>query len=218
LDASTGIINWVDAFGPVLAGNQDTSIPDVQKGFIGSRTYAVISSQTIIAPDTFVQLYTDNGNGGDYKFAEQITATNVGPLAAKKGNKFVDEKALPLVFQIVVDTTSADNITILNNVGVVMTTSTAVTETAYGRYFTMDKQDSTFANKSSAYSTIATDQGIKTGTRPEDEVGPGDHDAYWYGYPKEGNNAFLFFSSSFFAAKTAHKYGTNTLTVKVVTE
>jgi hypothetical protein len=218
LDTSTGIINWENAFGPVLAGNEDSSIPDVQKGFIGSRTYAVISSQTVIAPDVSVQLYTDNTNGTAYKFAGSMTPANVGPLAAQKGPNAVDAKALPLVFQIVVDSTSVDNVKILNDIGVAMTTSTAMTETTYGRYFTVDKKDATFADKSSAYSTIATDQGIKTGTRESNDFGNGDFEEYWYGYPKAGNISYLFFSSSFFAAKNAHKYGTDTLTVRIIGE
>ena len=211
-DTSTGTIHWSGTtFFPVIAGNgYDASAST----YVPSKVYAKISTDTVIAPEEVVQIYTANASAAavDYKFHATVvsSAPMMGAMAAMKKTSPAAEKALPLTYRII-DPTEAEY------PATSMTAFPMHHDVEYGVYFVKDLVDPTYSEAgvievgrsiAAEYSTIATDKGIRYGRTNATQVD--------YVPAKEG--AVIFFASSFYEAKTSHKYGTDTLTVALDVE
>lgn len=192
-DASTNTVNWVNAFGTPRVGGAD---------WINSRTYVRFDDGIELAPGAIVKFYTDNANGTDYKFATGMSTTNYGPMAAKKGTAAVDEAALPISYKVISSTDSAW----AASVGDYAMGVNASGEFGFGVWAVIDKSQASFTS-TPEYTTIVTDQGIRLGYGAGGEI--------FYDFK---DDTYMFFSSSFFNAKRAHKYGTDTLTFEITNE
>lgn len=224
-DGTATMIHWNTAFKPLAPGNGDgityvgNNLP--QTYFSNSRVYAKIEC-TSLAPNTFVRFYTDNTLGGaNYKYHTSLSTPTKNPLAPMKSTSPVDAVGLPLTYKIV--DSSATVFSKVAGTTIPYTDFTSMEELEisengdkYGVFFTMDKSDPKFLEAkfgvTAEYSTIATDQGIKRGY-DENPANP-PH----YTFAPGADAVYMFFATSAFFAKPAHRYGTDRLTVEVITE
>lgn len=190
-DASTNTVNWVNAFGTPTRGSAD---------WVNSRTYIAFANDITVVEGATVKFYTDNANGTEYKFAVGISTPNMNAMAAKKGVNFVNEMALPISYKVIHAADSGWQ----TSVGDYAMGPDGSGSFGFGVWAVLDKSQAAYASNSE-YSTIATDQGIR--------LGYGDGGVVFYDFKP---NTYMFFSSSFYFAKAAHKYGTDTLTIEVV--
>lgn len=218
-DTSATMINWANPFKQLMPGGSDglsygPGMP--QTWYSNSRVYAKIDVKEL-APGTTVKFYTNNTVGtANYKFHTSLVSTNAMPLAAMKSTNAVNAKGLPLTYKIVDSS--------MTSIGL----STNPTDTAtwaafnvanlemadgpYGVFFVLDDKNPSYATDgvtAGEYAVIATDQGLR--------VGYGDNDAIHYRFSPWGTS-YMFFATSAFDAFIAHRYGTEKLTVEVITE
>lgn len=190
-DQSTNTVNWVNAFGTPTIG---------AAAWVNSRTYVAFNNDIELVEGAVVKFYTDNANGTDYKFAVGISTTNMNAMAAKKGNNFVNEMALPISYKVIHAADSA----YAASVGDYAMGPDGSGAFGFGVWAVLDKSQAAYT-ATPEYSTIATDQGIR--------LGYGDGGVIFYDFKPD---TYMFFSSSFYFAKRAHKYGTDKLTFEVV--
>ncbi|AKL97971.1 exported protein of unknown function [Endomicrobium proavitum] len=221
-DAVAPKIDWEPGFRALQPGNSDgiTYGPgQPQTWFSNSKVYAKLTVKSL-APGTTVKFYTDNQNGTasatTYKANATLLSTMAFPLTVMKGSVPIDAPGLPLAYRVVDSSKNIALTTATPSAGVAYNTITSIDQIdlnigqiIYGLYATVDKKNPTFTADAGEYAIIATDQGLRTGYGAL----PGE---IHYAYPT--GDAYFFFATSAFDAKVAHRYGTDKLTLEVITE
>ncbi|MDR2427265.1 MAG: hypothetical protein LBD46_08845 [Endomicrobium sp.] len=221
-DISTTTVHWVNAFKELKPGNGDGitysgSVP--QTWFSNSKVYAEIDLGDGLAPNTTVIFYTDNKSGTEsatgYKYVSGTSSNTASPLIAMKSTSAVSAPGLELAYKILHSSMAS----------VAMSTAAADTKAysaitsidelklldAYGTYWVQDTSKPGYS-KAAKELEIANDKGIRVG----EENGVLHNVDVGNAFP--GAKIYMFFSLSAFNAQTAHRYGTETLTVETITE
>ena len=234
-DTAAGKITWGGSNGfsgdQLVPGNGDVNANDWAKCNINSKVYAEIDCKSL-SPNTSVRFYTSNSSGTEsatgYKFHASLSTTNAVALAAMKADAAVNEKGLPLLYKII-NSSSTSDIWAYDTVGEPYLISKSTTQVSdysaltsiqnlvirdkdYGSYYVKDiKAGDTGATEFGepwGYSLIATDQGLRRG----------NEDVNHYNFGLAGSKDYMFFATSTYDAKLAHRYGTDQLIVEVITE
>jgi hypothetical protein len=234
------------SFRPVSAGNGDginntTTTDPSGTWFATSKAYAKIDCSGL-PTGTSVLFYTANQNGTasatTYKGDPLVNGSSMAmPMAPMYGaNTSTMSAGMPIAYRIVntgVGTSLAGSTDTVawSSVGSIDNLDISANQTPYGNFMTLDQANNSdpvngygavLAGVTAGYSMIATDMspsgngGIRSGIGTVSDTDPTP--VLNFAWPSDGTSTYMFFATSAFNAHAGYRYGTNKLTVDVVTE